>query len=61
MEAKPFTCTTQSVESGPGMRARLTVEIEDRLRFSETFELAGPGQELEVYFTNKWTKAPEVF
>ena len=24
----------------------------------EIFELASPGQELSVYFTNRWTRAP---
>jgi hypothetical protein len=57
---KRFVCTTEAVENGPGMKARLTVEIADRYRFREIFELASPGQELEVYFTNDWTRVPDL-
>jgi hypothetical protein len=60
VEPKKFVCTTESVENGPGMRARLTVEISDRYRFDEIFELASPGKELEVYFTNRWTRVPNL-
>ena len=58
MEPKRFVCTSESVESGDGLRARETVEIEDRYRFVETFELASPGEELEVFFTNRWARVP---
>ncbi len=51
-------CTSEAVESGPGIRARLTLEIADRYRFTEIYELAFPGRELELYFTNRWTRAP---
>jgi hypothetical protein len=60
VEPKRFVCTSESVESGSGMRARLTVEVSDRYRFHETFELASPGQELEVFFTNSWTRVPNL-
>lgn len=60
VEPKRFVCTTENVESGPGMRARLTVEIKDRYRFEEIFELASPGEELELYFTNRWTRIPDL-
>jgi hypothetical protein len=60
VEPKRFVCTSESVESGPGMRARLTVEVSHRYRFRETFELASPGQELEVFFTNSWTRVPDL-
>jgi hypothetical protein len=42
------------------MRARVTIEIADRYRFEETFELASPGQELTVFFTNSWTRVPDL-
>ena len=58
-QPRRFTCTAESIESGPGMQARLTVEIQDRFRFTEVFELASPGQELQVYFTNRWTRIPD--
>lgn len=53
-------CTTENVESGSGMKARLTIEVADRYRFRETFELASRGQELKVYFTNEWTRIPDL-
>jgi hypothetical protein len=55
-----LVCTTENVESGSGMKARLTIEVADRFRFRETFELASAGQELEVYFTNAWTRIPDL-
>ena len=30
MEPKRFVCTSESVESGPGIRSRLTIDIADR-------------------------------
>jgi hypothetical protein len=57
-EAGKIVCTTEAVESGPGIRARLTLEIIDRYRFRETYELAWPGKELELYFDNEWTRVP---
>ena len=59
-EPKRFVCTTESVESGPGIRARLTIEIADRYRFEEIYEIGWPGKELVVYFTNQWTRVPEL-
>jgi hypothetical protein len=58
VDPERIVCTTESVENGAGMRARDTIEIEDRFHFVETFELASPGQELTVYFTNRWTRTP---
>lgn len=60
VEPGKFVCTSEEVENGPGMRARLTVEIKDRYRFVEVFELAGPGEELKLYFTNQWTRVPDL-
>ena len=51
-------CTSEAVESGPGIRARLVLEIADRYRFTETYELGWPGKEMEHYFTNQWTRSP---
>jgi hypothetical protein len=52
-------CESESVESGPGIRARLTLTITDRYRFAEKYEIAwSEGQELEHYFSNEWTRAP---
>ncbi len=60
VEPDRFVCTTENVESGTGMRARLAVQISNRYQFDETFELASPGKELEVYFTNRWTRMPSL-
>ena len=60
VEPRRFVCTSESVENGTGMRARLTVEISNRYRFEEVFELASAGQELEVFFTNRWTRIPDL-
>lgn len=57
-EPRRITCSTESVESGPGIRARLTIDISDPFRFLETYELAFPGEELEALFTNTWTRVP---
>jgi hypothetical protein len=56
--ANKLVCTTEAVESGPGIRARLTLEIRDRYRFEEAYEIGWPGKELELYFTNTWTRIP---
>lgn len=32
-----LVCTSEAVESGPGIRSRLTLEITDRYRFTETY------------------------
>lgn len=55
-----FVCETESVESGTGMKARLTIELQDRYRFVETFEIAGRGEELQHYFSNEWTRVPDL-
>lgn len=59
-EPKRFVCTAEIIESGPGMQARLTIEIRDPYHFKETFELASPGDELQVYFTNTWARIPDL-
>ena len=51
-------CNSEAVENGPGIRARLTLEIADRYRFTEIYEIAWPGKELQHYFTNRWTRSP---
>ena len=58
--ANKLVCTSEAVESGPGMRARLTLEISNRYRFVEAYEIGWPGKELELYFTNTWTRTPTV-
>lgn len=58
--SRRFVCTTEAVESGPGIRARLTVEISDPFRFVETYELDFPGRETSVHLTNTWTRVPDL-
>ncbi len=58
IEGMKVVCVSESVESGPGIRTRLTLEITDRYRFTEVYEIAWPGKELEHYFTNHWTRSP---
>ena len=55
-----FVCATERIENGTDMAARMTVAIESPYRFSEVFELAVPGEEMEVYFTNTWTRVPSL-
>jgi len=58
VEGMKLVCTSEAVESGPGIRARLTLEVADRYRFTEVYELGWPGKEIEHYFTNRWTRSP---
>ena len=60
VEPRRLVCTTESVENGTGMKARYTLEISDGYRHNETFELAGPEEELQVYFTNRWSRTPNL-
>ena len=53
-----FVCTTENMENGAGWSARSSVTITNRFQFEETFDLALPGKELAVSFTNSWTRRP---
>ena len=56
-----LVCIAEHVESGPGIRSRLTLEIHNPYAFDETFELAFPDDEaLVVYFTNRWIRVPRL-
>ncbi len=59
-EVDKIVCTTEAVESGPGIRARLTLHIVDPYRFVERYELAFPGEELQPYVEIQWTRKPVV-
>ena len=59
IDGNHIVCVAEAVESGPGIRARLTLEIADRYRFTEIYELGFPGREVELYFTNRWTRSAE--
>ena len=60
VEPTRFRCTTESVENGPDMKARLTIDVADAWNFTETFEIAGAGKDLEVFFANRWTRVPSL-
>jgi hypothetical protein len=52
-DGKRIVFTTESIENIPtGWRARETYEILGPDEFTETFELAAPGKEFEVYTRN---------
>ena len=55
-EPQGFVCETEEVESGPGMRARWEVMRTGADSFEETFALAAPDKELQILFTNRWTR-----
>ena len=57
-ESMRFVCVTENIENGTGMAARTTLEFTNPYQFSEVFELAGPGEELQVYFKNTFTRMP---
>ena len=40
--ANKLVCTSEAVEGGPGIRGRLTLEIRDRYRFVESYEIGWP-------------------
>ena len=58
IDGTKVVCVSEAVESGPGIRARLTLDITDRYRFTELYEIAWPGKDLEHDFTNHWTRSP---
>lgn len=53
-DGKTIVFTSESIENIPaGWRARETYRIVSDDEFTETFELAGPGKEFEVYTENR--------
>ena len=53
-DGKTIVFTSESIENIPaGWRARETYRIVNDDEFTETFELAGPGKEFEVYTENR--------
>jgi len=58
IEGSKVTCVAEHIENGSGMQARLVLEIHDAYSFDEVFELAFAGDDLSVYFTNRWTRRP---
>ncbi len=55
-----FVCASEDIENGPEMRARLTIDFENDYRFLETFELAGPGEELQPFTEVTFTRVPSL-
>ncbi len=58
VEPRGFVCLTESVENGAGLRARWSVDIQDRYHFQESFELASGENDFELYFSNQWNRRP---
>lgn len=60
IDGSKVVCTSESVESGPGIKARLTLQIRDRYRFTEQYEMAWTVEDdLKPYFNNLWTRVPD--
>ena len=55
-----FTCVTEAVENGPELRARWTVTAENEFVFDEEFELAEPGEDFTLLFTNRGVRRPSL-
>ena len=55
-EPMRIICVAKNVENGPGMKARLTIQFDTVFRFSEIFELAGPGEELMPFTAITFTR-----
>ena len=48
---------SEDVQNGPsGLRARLTIALEDEDHFSELFELSPQDKPFEPYISNRWTR-----
>jgi hypothetical protein len=57
--ASRIVMTTESIENiPPGWRARETYVLDSSGTLEETFELAPPGKEFEVYSRNRLTRVP---
>lgn len=57
LEGQRLTCVTEHVESGPGIKGVLTLDVESPYAFNERFELSFPGDASpSVTMTNKWTR-----
>ncbi|MFQ5528277.1 MAG: hypothetical protein ACE5GX_18735 [Thermoanaerobaculia bacterium] len=60
-ETGRLVCVTEEIENGRGIRARLTLTKQSRHSFEEVFEIAWREEEdLSVYFTNTWTRSPDL-
>lgn len=57
-EPMRLVCVSENVENGAEMSARLTIEFENKFRFSEKFELAGPGEDLQPFTAITFTRVP---
>lgn len=55
-----LTCVSEHVENGAEIRARLTIEFENRYKFSELFELASGGEELRPFTAITFMRMPSL-
>jgi hypothetical protein len=52
-----YTLSSENIENlPPGWKVRLVIKIEDKDKFSEKFELAGPGKDFSCLITNQFTR-----
>ncbi len=55
--ASELVFVSESSENAPpGLRARMIYRLRSDTDFEETFELAMPGQDFELYLTNYWKR-----
>jgi hypothetical protein len=56
-DGKAYTFASESIENlPPGWKVRLVIKIESNDKFSERFELAGPGKDFVCYITNQFSR-----
>jgi hypothetical protein len=56
-DGKAYTFVSESIENlPPGWKVRLVMKIEGKDKFSERFELAGPGKDFSCLITNQFTR-----
>jgi hypothetical protein len=56
-DGKVYTFVSESIENfTPGWKVRIIIKIEGKDKFSERFELAGPGKDFFCYITNQLSR-----
>jgi hypothetical protein len=56
-DGKAYTFASENIENlPPGFKVRYVIKIESKDKFSERFELAGPGKDFSCLITNQFTR-----
>ena len=55
-ESKLVFSSISSENAPPGLRARVIYRIKNEKEFEETFELAMPGKDYQLFLTNYWKR-----